>query len=154
MSSASSRKSATRPHVLPRLNEGGAVGIVLICLHTCQIVADRLRQYEVAVGQTLHQGAGAEPVGAMVREVGLADDEEAGDRTLELVVDPEPAHGVVNGRIDAHGHLVRVLGGDALVHIEKVTVAFANNLGAQTLDRLTEVEVHAEPARSDAAALV
>ena len=44
-----------------------------------QVVADRVGQDEVAVGQALHQRAGAEPVGAVVGEVGLADHEQARD---------------------------------------------------------------------------
>ena len=67
-----------------------------------EVVADRGRQHEVAVGQALHQRAGAEPVGAVVGEVGLADHEQAGDRGLQVVVDPQAAHRVVDGRVDAH----------------------------------------------------
>ena len=37
-----------------------------------EVVADRVRQHEVAVGQALHQRGGAEPVGAVVGEVRLA----------------------------------------------------------------------------------
>src|ERR1043166_5253220 len=42
-----------------------------------QIMADGARQDEIAVGQALHQSAGAEAVGAVVREIGLAQDKEA-----------------------------------------------------------------------------
>ena len=79
-----------------------------------QVVADRVRQHEVAVGQALHERRGAEPVGAVVGEVRLAGHEQAGDRGLQVVVDPEPAHRVVDGRVDPHRRLVRVLAGDPL----------------------------------------
>jgi hypothetical protein len=41
----------------------------------------------------------------------------------QVVVDPQPAHRVVRGGVDAHRGLVRVLPGDALVHLEQVAVA-------------------------------
>ena len=55
----------------------------------------------------------------MVGEVRFAHAEQAGDGGLQVVVHPQPAHGVVAGRVDAHGHAVRVLGGDPLVHLEQ-----------------------------------
>ena len=81
-----------------------------------------VRQHEVAVGETLHQRAGAEPVGAVVGEVGLTGDEQARDVGAQVVVDPQSAHRVVDRRVDAHRHLVGVLAGDPLVHVEEVPV--------------------------------
>lgn len=43
-----------------------------------EVVVDGGGEDEVAVGEALHQGGGAEPVGPVVGEVGLADGEEAG----------------------------------------------------------------------------
>ena len=42
-----------------------------------QVVLDSVRQYEVTVGQTLHQCRCTEAVGTVVREVTLADGEQA-----------------------------------------------------------------------------
>ena len=43
-----------------------------------EVVVDRRRQHEVAVGEALHQRAGPEPVGAVVGEVRLAEHVEPG----------------------------------------------------------------------------
>src|SRR6185436_4502817 len=50
--------------------------------------------------------------------------------------------------------LVRVLAGDALVHLEEVAVLCLDGRPAQPADRVREVQVDAEPAGADAAALV
>ena len=102
---------------------GGIVGVHFFQLGGGQVIADRVRQDEVAVGQALHQRAGAEAIGAVVGEIRFTDHEQAGDGAHQVVVHPEAAHRVVDGRIDAHRHLVRILAGDALVHFEQVAVA-------------------------------
>ena len=76
----------------------GASASTVASLARGQVVADRVRQDEVAVGQPLHQRARAEPVGAVVGEVGLAEHVQPGDRAHQVVVHPEPAHRVVDGR--------------------------------------------------------
>ena len=116
-----------------------------------EVVADGGRQHEVAVGQALHQRRGAEPVRAVVGEVRLADHEQARDGALQVVVDPQPAHRVVHGRVDAHRDLVGVLAGDALVHVEEVAVLRRHGRPAEALDRGGEVEVDAQAGRADAA---
>ncbi len=90
----------------------------------------------------------------MVGEVRLADGEQSRDRGLEVVVDPESAHRVVHGRVDAHRGLVRVLRGDLRVHVEEVAVLLLDLGAAHTLDGLGEVQVHPLAARSHSAALV
>src|SRR5690606_12358025 len=70
------------------------------------------------------------------------------------VVHPQPAHRVVDGRVDAHRDLVRVLARDALVHLEQVAVLLLHSLPAEPVDGVAEVEVDAQAAGSDAAALV
>ncbi len=79
----------------------------------------------------------------MVGEVRLAEHVQPGHVAHQVVVDPEPTHRVVDGGVDAHRHLVRVLVGDALVHLEQVAVALLDDVLAEALDRLGEVEVHA-----------
>ena len=91
--------------------------------HRGQVVADGVGQHEVAVGEALHEGRGAEAVRAVVGEVGFAADEEAGHVGLQVVVHPEAAHRVVHRGEDAHRLAIRVLAGDVLVHVEQVPVA-------------------------------
>ena len=133
-----------------RLLEGGMVGAHLGQRRRGQVVADRVRDDEVAVGQALHERAGAQPVRAVVREVGFPEHVQAGDRAHEVVVHPQPAHRVVDGGVDAHRDLVRVLVRDALVHVEEVAVLLGDHGLAQPLDGVGEVEVHAEAAGPDA----
>jgi len=109
---------------------------------------------EVAIGEALHEGAGSEAVGAVVREVGFAEDVESGEVAHEVVVDPEAAHGVMDGGVDAHGDLVGVFARDLFVHLEEVAVAFLDGFAAEAFDGVREVEVDAEAAGSDAAAIV
>jgi len=106
-------------------------------------------QHEVAVGQALHERRRAEPVGSLVGEVRLAQHEQAGHVAHEVVVDPEPAHRVVDGRVDAHRHDVRVLVGDSFVHLEEVAVALLDHVLAEALDRRAEIEVRAVLQRTD-----
>src|SRR5687767_4987757 len=90
----------------------------------------------------------------MIGKVGLSDDMEAWYGAHEVVIDPEPAHGVMHGGIDTHRRLERVLVGDALIHLEEIAVALPNGLRAQSIDRLREVEIDPEPAGTDAEPLV
>ncbi len=119
-----------------------------------QIVSNRVGHDEVAVGKSLHQRAGAEAVCAVVREVSLTNHKQARDGALQVIVHPQAAHGVVDGRIDPHRDLVRILVGDALVHLEQVVVTITDRVLAQTLDRGRKVEVHAEAGFAHAAALI
>ncbi len=116
-----------------------------------QVVGDGRRQHEVAVGQALHERAGSQAVRALIGEVGLTEHVEPGHVAHQVVVDPESTHRVVDRRVDAHRHLVRVLVGDALVHLEEVPVALLDDVAPEALDRLREVEVHAVLLRTDAA---
>ena len=90
----------------------------------------------------------------MIREVRLAADEEPGDGGHEVVVDPQSAHRVVGGGIDPHGVLVRVLAGDALVHLEEVAVALTDDVLAEAANGICEVQVDAIVEWADAVTLV
>ncbi len=116
-----------------------------------EIVADGIRNNEVAIGKTLHKGAGAETVGTVIGEIGFTEDEESGDGGHEIVIHPEAAHGVVGGGIDAHGDFVGVLASDALVHFEEVAVALGNFMFAEALDGVGEIEIDAQAGFTDAA---
>ena len=116
----------------------------------CEIVPHRVRQDEIAVGQPLHQRRGAEAVRAVVGEVRLAAHEASGDGAHQVIVHPEPAHGVVRRRVDAHRSPVRVLAGDAVVHLEQVAVPLLYLRAPQPPNRLGKVEEHAVFQRPDA----
>ena len=113
------------------LNAGSSIGTGCVAEQRREVVADRVRQHEVAVGEALHERRRAEPVRALVGEVRLAEHEQPGQVAHQVVVDPQPAHRVVDGGIDAHRHDVRVLVGDALVHLEEVAVALLDHVLAR-----------------------
>ncbi len=136
------------------LDDGVFVGELLVVRVAGEVVVDGGGEDEVAVGQALHQGRGTQPVRAVVGEVGLTDREQARDGGLEVVVDPQPAHRVVHGRVDPHRHLVRILVGDPLVHVEEVAVPGLDGLAAHALDGVGEVEVDTLSARPHSPALV
>ena len=139
---------------LLRLRERGVVDRHrLLAEQRREVVADRVRQHEVAVGETLHERRRAEPVRAVVGEVRLAEHEQPGQVAHQVVVDPQPAHRVVDGGVDAHRHVVRVLVGDAVVHLEEVAVALLDHVACprRSID-VGEVEVRAVLQRPDAAA--
>jgi len=106
-----------------------------------EIVRHRVGRHEIAVGKTLHQRAGAEAVGAVIGEVRLAEHEQPRNRRLEVVVHPQPAHRVVDGRVDAHRHLIRIFVRDAAIHVEQVAVTRLDRLDAVALNRVGEVEI-------------
>ena len=81
----------------------------------------------------------------MVGEVCLTRDVQAGNRALQVVVHPDPAHGVVDCRVDPHGNLVWILTGDLLIHVEEVAVLIRHPLLAQAVDGIGEIEVDATP---------
>ena len=114
-----------------------------------QVILNGIGEYEVSVGEALHERRGAETVGTVVGEVSLADAEETRDRGLEFVVDPDAAHGVVDGGEDHHRSLVGVLSHDLFVHLEEVAVAFADTILAETLDGILEVEENGETSLVD-----
>src|SRR5215213_1498875 len=96
-----------------------------------EVVADGVGNDEVAVGQSLHQRAGAQPVRAVIAEVGFPEHVQARQVAHQVVVDPQPAHRVVDSGIDPHRHRVRILVGDPLVHVEQVAVPRLDRLDPQ-----------------------
>ena len=77
----------------------------------------------------------------MITEVGLADCIEPGDSGHEVVVDPEATHRVVGGGVDPHGHLVGILIGDAVVHLEEVAVPILDGVVSIPSDGRLEIEI-------------
>jgi len=90
----------------------------------------------------------------VIGEVGFPEDEETGEIGHEVIIDPETAHRVVDGGVDAHGLLVGIFGGDLFVDFEEIAVALADGGFAEALDGIGEIEIDAETAWADAAAVV
>ena len=109
-----------------------------------EVVLDGVRQYEVAVSKTLHECGSTEAVGTVVGEVRLADAEETFDGGLQFVVHPDTTHGIVDSREDHHRVLIGVLVHDFLVHLEEVAVFLRNDIFAEALDSVGEVEEDSE----------
>src|SRR5262249_20762026 len=61
---------------------------------------------------------------------------------------------VVHGGIDAHRDFVRILVGDALVHLEEIAVSLADLVLAEAFDGVREIEIHAAAARTYAASFI
>ena len=60
----------------------------------------------------------------------------------------------MDGRIDAHRHLVRIFVRDPLIHFEQIAVALSNDVLAQTPDRIGEIEIDAQSGLAHAAAFI
>src|SRR5438552_4303840 len=75
-SPASDREKLFRSlrHFFLRRAERIVGGVDLLELVTSQVVADGVRNYEISIGQALHQSARTEPVSPVIREVRLASD--------------------------------------------------------------------------------
>ena len=116
------------------------------------MVADRVRDDEVAVGEALHQGTRPEAVGSVVREVRLTEDIQTGQVALQVVVHPQAAHRVMDRRVDSHRDFVRVFSGDLLVHVKEVAVLASHDIFAITFDGCCEIEIHRQTGRPDAVA--
>ena len=92
----------------------------------------------------------AETVGAVIREVGLAEGVKTGYGGHEVVIDPYTAHRVVNGGVDHHGLFVRIDVCDLLVHLEEVAVTLGYDILAETGDSRREVEEYGQSRVVDA----
>ena len=130
-----------------------------------QVVLDSIGKYEVTIGQALHKSRSTQTVSTVVREVTLTDSEQTGDSGLQLIVNPNTTHCVVDSGEDHHGvivlyainglsQLTGVNVGNLLVHLEEVAITLENLLDAQTLDRLREVKEYSQTSVVNTEALV
>ena len=111
-----------------------------------EIVLDSIGKHEVSVGKTLHKSGCAETVGTVIREVALTDGKETLYRSLELIVNPDTTHCVVDSGEDHRivivhtvclaGEFTGIYVGDLLVHVEEVAVTLTHNVDAKTVDSL------------------
>ena len=71
-----------------------------------EIVADRIRDDEIAIGQPLHQRGSAQAIGAVIGKIGFARGQTGRGCSHQVVVHPQPAHRVVHRRENPHRLLV------------------------------------------------
>ena len=117
------------------------IGIYLRLLNLMrEIVPDSVRQDEISVRQTLHEGGSSETVAAVVGEIGLTDSVQTGDSGLEIVVNPDTSHSVVDGGINHHRLLIGIDTGYLLVHLEEVAVTGSDNILAESCDSGREIQ--------------
>ena len=130
-----------------------------------QVVLDGIRQYKVTISQTLHQCRSTQSVCTMVREVSLTNSKQTLYAGLQLVVNPDTTHSIVDSRINHHwviilnsidfiSHLARINVGDFLIHIKQVAIALTNHVNTQTTNSLREVKEHSQAGIVDTIALV
>ena len=99
------------------------------------MVTDGIGSDKVTICEPLHQGRGPQSVGAVIGEIRLSQDVQSGDGRLEMIVDPEPSHGVMHRRVDAHRHLIRIFVGDLVVHMKQVAILRLDRGAALFSDR-------------------
>ena len=101
----------------------------------------------------------------MVGEVALTDGEETRNGGLQLIVNPDTTHGIVDSGIDHHGlvilhaidlvrYIAREYVGNLLIHLEEVAVALHDDVETEAVDRLREVEEHSQTGVVDTEALI
>ena len=143
-----------RPHRGFRVAKFSAIGRRPFADLRREIGGQGIRQDEIAISQSLHERARAEPVRPVIGKVRFADDVQAGNIAHQIIVHPEPAHRVMDRGINPHRALVGIFGGDLFVNVKQVAVAFADCVFAETRDRIREIEVNAATAFADAAAFI
>ena len=142
------------PHFVLCLLERRMLGGWALSVVRSKVVTDGGGDDEVTVRETLHQRTGAEAVGAVIGEVGFAENEEAGDVGHQVVVHPETAHRVVHRWVDSHRSFVGIFPSNLVVHVEQIAVPLANLVLAEALDGVSEIEVNAETAWADTSSVV
>ena len=90
----------------------------------------------------------------MIGKIRFADDKQTGDVAHQIIVNPEPAHGVVDGRVNSHRHFIGIFAGYLFVNFEQIAVAFTNCVFTEALNRVGKIEINTPPAGANAAAFV
>ena len=93
-----------------------------------QINRQRVRQNKVAIGQALHERARAEAIRAVIGKIRFTDHMQTRDIAHQIVIHPQAAHRVMQGRINSHWAIVGVFPGDLFVDVKKISVTFPNRL--------------------------
>ena len=80
----------------------------------------------------------------MITEVRFTDTEQSFHARLQLVINPDTTHRIVDCREDHHRVLIRILVHDLLIHLEQVAVFLCYHVLAQTLDSVAEIQEHGQ----------
>ena len=118
------------------------------------VIRHRIRKNEISVRKALHQRAGPKAVRAVVGKIGFPGNKKAGNRRHQLVIHPQSAHRVVDRGKNPHRNFVRVFSGNLLIHVEEVSVFFADDRFSHAANGIGEVQIDAHASRPDAAPLV
>ena len=90
----------------------------------------------------------------MIGKVRFADDKQAGHVAHQIIINPEPAHGIVDCRVNSHRQFIGVFTSYLFVNFEQISVAFPDRSFAEPLDCVGKIEINAAPAWANAAAFV
>jgi len=80
----------------------------------------------------------------MIREITFTDGKESGYGCHQLIIDPDPTHGIMNGRVDHHGCFIWIVIYDLFVHLEKVSIFGFYGILAKSPDGICKVQVDRE----------
>ena len=105
-----------------------------------KVIADCNGNYEISVSESLHKSGCSESVSTVIGEVGLTYCEKSGNGCLEIVIDPDSTHRIVDCGIYHHRFLPRGRSRDFLIHVEEVAVTLCHSLMTETVDCLGEIE--------------
>ena len=105
-------------HIALRFFELSVVGRRTLAHLRGEIVGKGVGQNKITVGQALHECAGAEPVRAVIGKIRFADHKQSGHVAHQIVINPEPAHRVMDCGINSHRNPVGVFAGDLFVNFK------------------------------------
>jgi hypothetical protein len=97
-----------------------------------EIILNGIRKNEISISQALHQSRSAQTIGSVIGKVGFPNTEKTFYGSLQLVIYPNSTHCVMNGRINHHGSFVRIVVHNFLVHLEKISISFLDDIDPQT----------------------
>ena len=92
----------------------------------------------------MHQCRSTKTVSTVVREVSFTNSEEARDRCLQFIVNPDTTHCVVDSREDHHWSFVWIIINDFFIHLEEVTITSFNCVTTKTFNSIFKVEIYSK----------
>ena len=96
----------------------------------------------------------AQTVRAVIGEVGLSQNKQTREIRHEVIVNPQPAHRIVNRRINPHRRLIGILVRDLVIDVEEIAVALAHTSLRQTANRVRKIEIHSKPGCTNPTTLI
>ena len=79
----------------------------------------------------------------MIGKVRFSDCKQTREITHHIEVHPKTAHCIVHGRVNGHRVVIGITPSDLFVHIEEITVSFANSVFTHTLNSISNVQIYA-----------